>query len=232
MKKAISVLSLFVVSISYSQENLSLHDAVGIALKNSLGIRIAQNNVAISNTNNNYGMAGGLPFVGISASDQEQTTNLNQELNGGTKIQRNGVGNNSAQLSVGANMLLYNGGRVAAAKKRLETSQGIAEQQLSSKGLILATNVILKYYDIIRQQGLAKSLNKSIDVSKQKLAIVKAQKEIGVANNADLFQAQLDLNNQLQALQAQQLVIDQDKTDLLTLMTLKTDSSITFKILF
>ncbi len=47
-----------------------------------------------------------------------------------------------------------------------------------------------------------------------------------MANNADLFQAQLDLNAQLQSLQAQQLVIDQDKTDLLTLLNLKADSAI------
>jgi outer membrane protein TolC len=45
-----------------------------------------------------------------------------------------------------------------------------------------------------------------------------------MANNADLFQAQVDLNTQLQNLKAQQLVVDQGKTDLLTLLTLKPDS--------
>ena len=49
---------------------------------------------------------------------------------------------------------------------------------------------------------------------------------MGLANNADLFQSQVDLNTQLQNLQAQQLVIDQDKTDLLTLLTLNPDSAI------
>jgi outer membrane protein len=49
---------------------------------------------------------------------------------------------------------------------------------------------------------------------------------VGMANNADLFQAQVDLNTQLQNLQAQQLIIDQGKTDLLTLLTLNPDSTL------
>jgi len=50
---------------------------------------------------------------------------------------------------------------------------------------------------------------------RQRLEIVKQQQAVGLANDADLFQSQVDLNTQLQSLIAQQLVIDQDKTDLL-----------------
>jgi outer membrane protein TolC len=85
---------------------------------------------------------------------------------------------------------------------------------------------MLRYYDVIRQQNYAKTLQQSIEVSKQKLTVVQTQQNVGMANNADLFHAQVDLNTQIQNLQAQQLVIDQDKTDLLTLLTLNPDSSI------
>jgi len=53
-----------------------------------------------------------------------------------------------------------------------------------------------------------------------------AQNFVTYANNADLFQSQVDLNTQVQNLQAQQLIIDQGKTDLLTLLTLNPDSTI------
>jgi outer membrane protein TolC len=69
-------------------------------------------------------------------------------------------------------------------------------------------------------------LQTSIDASKQKLDIVKNQQSVGLANNADLYQAQVDLSTQVQLLQAQQLVVDQDKTDLLYLLTLNPDSAI------
>jgi outer membrane protein len=213
----------------WAQQRLTLNDAVTTALKNNLGIQFAKNNVSISTINNDYGIAGGLPSVNFTGSDNEQSLNLNQTLNGGTKIDRNGATSNAASFGVGASVLLYNGGKVVAEKKRLENVQAVSEYQLTSRGLTLAANVMLKYYDIVRQQSYAKTLEKSIEVSRQKLSIIQTQREIGVANNADLFQAQLDLNAQLQSLTAQQLIIDQDKTDLLTYLTLKADSSVNVK---
>ena len=93
----------------------------------------------------------------------------------------------------------------------------------------LIYNVMLKYYDVVRQQEYAKTLEASIRASKQRLEIVKQQQSVGVANDADLFQSQVDLNTQIQSLIAQQLVIDQAKTDLLTLMILNPDSAIVVK---
>jgi len=102
-----------------------------------------------------------------------------------------------------------------------------AEQQLVSRTQVIVANVMLKYYDIVRQQGYAVTLQKAIEVARKKLEIVQAQVNVGVANNADLFQSQVDLNTQIQTLQSQQLIIDQDKTDLLTLLTVRADSSVT-----
>ena len=206
---------------------LTSQDAVQIALKNSMGIRLAKNYVDIATIDNSYGIAGGLPLVTATASDQEQSTSLKQEYaNPANNKQSNNAASNSISASLNASMLLYNGQRVATAKKRLEVIQLQAGQQLSSRALILVNNVLLKYYDVVRQQSYAKTLQASIDASKQRLAIVQTQQSVGLANNADLFQSQVDLNTQIQNLQAQQLVIDQDKTDLLTLLTLNPDSAI------
>lgn len=219
-------LCIFLPVAVYSQQRLTLSDAVSIGLKNSLGIRIAKSNVDASNINNSYGIAGGLPSVVLSATDKQQATNVKQELNTGQTIERTGANSNSATASIDASVPVFAGGKIGYEKKRLEQVVELSEQQLSSRGLVVATNIILKYYDIVRQQSYAKTLTHSIEVSQQKLDIVKAQKEIGVSNNADLFQSQLDLNAQLQALETQQLIITQGKTDLLTLLTLKSDSTI------
>ena len=206
---------------------LTLPEAVQIALKNNLGIQMAQNNVAIAAINDDYGIAGGLPYVNASAGDQEQATSLKQEYSDPTNNKEsNNAFSNGLSASLGGNMLLYNGQRVVTAKKRLGTTVSQVKQQLSSRALVLINNVMLKYYDIVRQQSYARTLEKTIDVYRQQLDIVKAQQSIGLANNADLFQSQVDLNTQVQNLQAQQLVIDQGKTDLLTLLTLNPDSSI------
>jgi outer membrane protein TolC len=87
-------------------------------------------------------------------------------------------------------------------------------------------SVMTSYYDIVRQQAYIKTIDKSIDVAQQQLNIVKTQQSVGMANNADLFQSQISLNNLLQQRQAQLLVIDQAKTGLLLLLNLKPDSLI------
>jgi outer membrane protein TolC len=206
---------------------MSLQDAIDIALKNSLGIKIARNNLSIAHTYNSYGIAGGLPFIYGSGSDQEQSTSLKQKYSNpaNNKSSKDAFSNN-VSASLNASILLFNGGRVTNAKKRLDTIEAQSRQLLSSRGLAIVYNVTLKYFDIVRQQGYARTLAASIEASRQRLEIVKAQQSLGVANNADLFQSQVDLNTQLQNLQAQQLVVDQNKTDLLALLTLNPNSSL------
>jgi len=207
--------------------NITLPDAVQIALKNSLGIQIAKNNINIAGINNSYSIAGGMPTVNATAADQEQATSIKQQYaDPANNKQSNNALSNNLSGALNASMLLYNGERVATAKKRLGVAETQTRQQLSSRALIIVNNVMLKYYDIVRQQGYSKTLERSIDASKERLNIVQAQQSVGLANNADLFQSQVDLNTQIQNLQAQQLVVDQDKTDLLTLLTLNPDSTI------
>jgi len=211
-------------------QRLSLHDAVAIALQNSLGIQIARNNVNAAGIANSYGMAGGLPLVTAGGTDQEQSTSIRQEYsNPANNKTSSNASSNNLSASLNASMLLYNGGRVQNERRRLGMVETQEKKLLSSRALSVAYNVMLRYYDIIRQQSYAATLATSITVSRQKLDIVKAQQSAGVANNADLFQAQVDLNTQVQNLQAQQLVIDQAKTDLLTQLTLKPDSAITIQ---
>ncbi len=84
-----------------------------------------------------------------------------------------------------------------------------------------------QYYDVVRQQSYLITLDTSISVGKQRVNIVKTQLSVGLANNADLFQSQLDLNALIQASKIQELAIEQAKTSLLTTLTLKPDSNIT-----
>jgi outer membrane protein len=218
---------LAIPGVLLQAQTLTSQDAVQIALKNSLGIQLAKNYVDITTINNSYGIAGGLPIVTGSLTDQEQSTNIKQQYaDPANNKKSNNAASNNLAAGINGSMLLYNGQRVVTAKKRLGVMQAQGGQFLNSRALILVNNVLLKYYDVVRQQSFARTLQASIDASKQRLAIVQAQQNVGVANNADLFQSQVDLNTQIQNLQAQQLVIDQDKTDLLTLLTLNPDSSI------
>ena len=123
--------------------------------------------------------------------------------------------------NVTAGMLLYNGSRVVATKNKLEQLESQSEKYLNAQVQNIMAAVMTGYYDVIRQQAYIKTFDQSIDVAQKRLDIVKTQQSVGMANNADLFQSQLDLNTLLQVRQSQLLVVDQAKTDLLLLLNLR-----------
>jgi len=226
MKKILFILFIFPIHITAVCQSLNLRDAINIALKKSLDLQLLKNNVEINRVNNNIGVAGGLPIVTAAAADNEQSTNVNQELNTGTIIKRKGAVGNNVSGNITAGLLLYNGSRVIATKNRLEQLQQQSEQYLNSEVQNTMASVMVSYYNIVSQQALIKTIDKTIDVAQKKLDIVKVQQSVGMANNADLFQSQLDLNALVQQRQAQALVIEQAKTGLLLLLNLKPDSLI------
>ena len=209
-----------------AQEQLRLPDAVNIALKNSLDIQLAKNKISTDSINNFIGVAGGLPLVTGNISDNEQISSINQKLNTGTTISRAGAATNQLNAGVTGSILLYNGGRVIATKKRLAELESQSKTQLNSQVQNVIADVMTAYYDVVRQQSYTKTIQRSIDVFKQKLELVRISQKAGLANNADLFQAQIDLNEQVLARQAQDLVIQQAKTELLRVMGVNTDSTV------
>ncbi len=209
-----------------AQQVLRLPDAVNTALKNSLDIQLANNAVETNTLLNNKGVAGGLPVVTATLSENEQLSVINQKLNSGVNINRKAAATNSLNSNIAASILLYNGNRVVATKNRLEQLQKQSQALLNSQVQDIIGAVMTGYYDIVRQQSYLKTIERSIDASRQQLQIVQTRQGAGLANNADLFQAQIDLNALLQAQLSQQLIIDQAKTELLRLLTLRPDSVI------
>jgi len=180
----------------------------------------------IAAISNYIGIAGGLPVVTAAATDNYSYAAVHQKINSGEVINRNGANANNINANFNGSILLFNGNRVHAAKKRLEALQLQSNDQLNSQIQNVMASVTNAYFDIIRQQSFMKTIDQAIVVADKKLEIVKTQQSVGLANNADLFQSQVDLNNLLQSQQSQQLVVDQAKAELLRLLTLKPDSLI------
>ena len=227
MRKIVTLFLLAIATAGFSQQQLSLTDALNTALKNSYDIQLAKNSLEISSINNYIGIAGGLPTVSATANDNEQLTSINQKFADATRdTKRDNVGSNNLAVGVTGSILLYNGFRVVATKKRLEELQQQNQQLLNAQIQNTMAAVMTKYYDVVRQQTYLKTIFQSIDVSKKRLDILQIRKDVGLSNNADIFQAQLDLNALMQSQQSQELVIDQAKTDLLNLVFMKADTKI------
>ncbi|NML65589.1 TolC family protein [Hymenobacter sp. RP-2-7] len=204
---------------------LTLQAALQTALKNSLDVEISQTNEQVQQTRNTLGFAGGLPTVGIAASTNGVINNTSQEIfnaSTGGNVNRAVTGAQSSQYAAGltGSYLLYNGGRVRATRKRLDELQQISALQVNSTIQNVLADVSLKYFAVVQQQRYIRTLEASVEVTRQKLRLIETRQSVGLANNADKFQAQLDLNAQLLTQQQQALAAQQATADLLRALTL------------
>jgi len=212
-----------------AQNQLSLKEAVTIAIQNSYDIKLVENNASIAKNNNNYGVAGGLPTVTANGTNNNTLTTINQTFPDASRnTTRSGVDGSTLNGGLTATMILFNGFRIAATKERLASIEKQTEAALQVQMLNTSSTVMQQYYNVIRQLAFLKTIEKSIEASEQRVAIVKTRQEIGVANQTDLLQSSLDLNALLQAKQNQLLVLDQVKADLYNSMVVPANSNYVF----
>ena len=212
-----------------AQNNLSLKEAVTIAIQNSYDIKLVENNLTIAKNNNNYGVAGGLPTVTATGTNNNTLTTINQTFPDASRnTTRNGVDGTTLNGGLTATMILFNGYRVAATKERLASIEKQSAAALQTQMLNTSSTVMQQYYNVIRQAAFLKTIEKSIEASEERVAIVKTRQEVGVANQADLLQSNLDLNALLQAKQNQLVVLAQVKADLYNSMVVPANSNYTF----
>jgi outer membrane protein TolC len=233
MQKISSIVLLLAILFSQekiaAQNNLSLKEAVTIAIQNSYDIKLVENTVSVAKNNNNYGVAGGLPSVTANGTNNNTLTTINQTFPDPSRnTTRSGVDGSTLNGGLSATMILFNGYRIAATKDRLASIQKQTEATLQTQMLNTSSTVMQQYYNVIRQIAFLKTIEKSIEASEQRVAIVKTRQELGVANQADLLQSSLDLNALTQAKQNQLLVLDQVKADLYNTMVLPANSNYVF----
>ena len=211
-----------------AQQKLSLKEAVQVALQNSYDIKLVENTVAIAKNNNDYGVAGALPTITATGSENKTQSTLEQKFADPTKnTVKSGVAGTTVAAGLNASVILFNGYRVQTTKTRLAALENQSNSLLKAQMQNTVATVMQQYYNIIRQQAYLATIQKSIDASQQRLDIVKAKQNIGVANEADLLQSTLDLNTLLQAKENQLLVIGQAKSDLLNSLVLPANTNIT-----
>lgn len=233
MQKKSFIAFLFLITFSQeklaAQNTLSLKEAVTIAIQNSYDIKLVENNLSIAKNNNNYGVAGGLPTVTATGTNNNTLTTIHQTFPDPSRnTTRSGVDGKTLNGGLTATMILFNGYRVSATKDRLASIEKQTEAALQTQMLNTSSIVMQQYYNVIRQAAFLKTIEKSIEASEERVAIVKTRQAVGVANQADLLQSSLDLNALIQAKQNQLVVLEQVKADLYNSMVVPANSNYIF----
>jgi outer membrane protein len=187
---------ILILSVTYTgaQELLTSDDAVSIALKNNYDILVANNYAEIAKINNTSGNAGMLPQLSVNSSDNYSRNNVDQKLSSGESISYSNSNANSFNAGAELNWTLFDGGKMFITKNKLNEIQTLGEIEFKDQVLQTVFNVIVAYYEVVREKQQLVSINEVINKNEAIVNILKTSFGAGLTPKTSLLQAQIDLN--------------------------------------
>ena len=196
MQSTLKYIILFLISFqAFSQEVLTLEDAVKIALENNFEIKIAKNNLKIDETNNSLANAGMLPSLNANLSNNNSQLNTSQTQSDGSVRTVDNAKNFNIVYGVSLDWTVFDGLKMFARKEQLSTLEQQGKAQLQSAILSKIGAVYTTYYDLVQQQQVMASIDSAIVISNQRVATADNRFTIGKASKLEVLNAKVDLNS-------------------------------------
>ena len=189
---SIAFLLLFIVSNSFSQEQLSLSDAIQEGLKANYDIIIESKQVEKASNSNAWGEAGKYPQIDFRVN---QNNVVVDNIETATPFQlKDKIISNAVNPGIYLNWTLFNGFKINITKHKLEKLQ---EESEGNADIVISNTIqaiILGYYKALLEQERLNNFRQQMDLSKDKYDYIKSKADIGGANSSDLL---LDETNYL-----------------------------------
>ena len=225
----------FISFYSFSQEILTLEKAIQYSLENSSDIKVAKNQVQISDNNTSLGTAGLLPSIIVNSGYNSSISNSEFEFNsfldfgGGSmdEIEANNATSAGFSSSVGLNYTLFNGFAGIYTLKKFEYLDDFSKQNLQFEIENKIIEVVVKYYEYLNRKNLYNVLKETHNVSLDRYNRSYEKSKYGLSSKLDLLNAQIDLNKDLINLNNAQVDFKSTKNDLFLLLGVS-DTSFVF----
>ena len=222
------ILFLFITfmfpELSFSQEVLTLEEAIKIALQNNFSINIARNEAEIANNNSTIGLAGMLPGLDANGSYSESINNTTQEFFDGRRSERNNAESSTLTAGISLNWTIFDGLKMFASLDRLKSLKEMGELNFKSRVESNISDIIITYHDIVRLNEVLEVIQSNILISEERVKIAEDKMEVGSGSRFDLRQAQVDLNEDKSSFLREELNLSQSKISLNTLLGVETNN--------
>ncbi len=186
---------------------LTIDEALRLGVQNNYDILVARNDAAIASLNNATGAAGILPTIALTAGDNYSLNSIHQQLSNGTEISSSGAGSNSLTAGVALSWTVFDGMKMFATREKLRQIDELGEVQFKQRVLQTKSDIILSYYDVVRQKQQLNAFREIIAYNDERAKISETRFKSGLAPKTDFLQAKVDLNVYKENAISQQTVI-------------------------
>ena len=226
MKKRNHVLMLFgmLLGVQLQAQDMTLQDALQIALQQNFDVRIARSQQAISASQNTAAYAGLLPQVQASAGYSTELLNSEQQFITGDERIVSNAGADALDLGVFVNYTLFDGMSRTALRDQLQLQADISN--LQTRNTIEQTILALSaaWYTAIQLNRTADVLHQTITVSNERYRIASYRESIGAGSRLDMMQALVDLRSDSAQLAATEMQMAQQLSVINNLLARKPET--------
>ena len=171
---------MFLTLFGYSQETLSLSQAIERGLKNNFSVLSIKKDEKVAQINNTWGNAGAFPSLDFSVSYRESSDDNNIE----------DFDQSSLNAGVEINWVLFNGFSIKIAKHKLNEFDNLSKGNTVLIVENTIQSIVLAYYSaLLEKEKMGVSLQ-LMRLSEDRYEKMKMQKELGNSVTYDVLQAQ------------------------------------------
>lgn len=214
----ITLLFLISFATGFAQELLTKENAIGIALENNYGIKIADNNLKIAENNKGILNSGYLPTLTGNAGATHNLDDTKAVFSNGEITNLEKANSSRFNASVSLNYTLFDGlGRLynyRQLKEQFNLSELQARETIEKTILQLFT----VYHNVAQLSENVALLNKSLKISKDRLERAKYQSDYGQSTKLNVLNAEVDVNNDSIALLSTKQLLSNAKRDLFVVL--------------
>ncbi|MDQ6757754.1 MAG: TolC family protein [Bacteroidota bacterium] len=213
------------INISIAQDSLTVEDAIRYAIDHNYGIIITKNSIEIGRINNSWAIAGAYPTISATANKTIGSSNIQQKLNNGSDINRNGAITQNLNAGININYRVFDGYKAFATKKRLEELERNGEYTFRKNLNEIVYNVVVTYYNIVKLNQQLKATLDQISLYQERYMLAEMKFNIGSGAKFEVLQAGVDLNEQRSNQLSIQNQINIAKTNLYNLIGKRPDTA-------
>lgn len=220
-KTTIFLLFLLNFGIGSAQNNQPIHlkECLRIGIEKNYGIQIARNEEEISRNNNTLGNAGFLPSIDLSGGASSTDKKVKRVSEGEEEETFHNVNDKGINAEIGLTWTIFDGMKMQASRSKLRELETIGQlnTRISIEGLM--SEIVVAYNNHIFQLQKLRNMEASVNLSKERVRIVKARYQIGAMSHLELKQAQVDLNSDMSKYIAQKEALNHATVNLNKLLT-------------
>lgn len=228
MRFFLSAIAGIIITGNIHAQNLTLNDAIGLAMQNNYGIVIRQYERDIAVLQDHAGYAGMLPVVSAVASYNSELSNTEQTYFSGETRSEQNAGSTVFDAGVYLNYTIFDGFEMFAARERLKELAAIGELNLKNEIENTVFNLSASWYQLIQLENALSVIDSAMEISNERLRITRNRLDIGSGSGLEVLQAQVDLNADSSMYLNLVLQIKNAKAELNNLMA--RDPSISFSV--